>query len=322
MDYPGLGNCGLKVSRLCMGTMTFGDQADEAESIRMVERCLDAGVTFFDTADAYNKGVSEEILGKALRGRRDEVVVATKVFNPMGPGENDRGLSRRHILKAVDDSLRRLSMDYVDLYQLHQPDYTTPLEESLGALDELVRSGKVRYAGVSNYAAWQICRALWICDRRDWHPIVSVQPMYNLIARGIEQELLPMCREFGLGTLVYNPLAGGLLTGKHTKGTKPDEDTRFGRKEMYRGRYWHDRLFDAVSRLGEVADKAGISLVELSLRWLLSQPDVSCIILGASSPAQLDQNLAACSGPLPEDVLEGCDAVWDELRGPIPDYNR
>ena len=191
MDYTGLGECGLKVSRACLGTMTFGDQADEAESLRMVNRALDEGVNFFDTANAYNAGEAERILGKALKGKRDEVVVATKAFNPMGPGPNDRGLSARHLVRAIEDSLQRLRMDHVDLYQLHQPDYTTPLAETLAATDQLVRSGKVRYVGASNYAAWQLCQAMWLSDKRSWAPVVSVQPMYNLLARGIEPPVRP-----------------------------------------------------------------------------------------------------------------------------------
>ena len=322
MEYCSLGCSGLKVSRLCMGTMTFGDQVDEQGSARMVERCLDEGVNFFDTADAYGTGISEEVLGKALRGKRDRVVVATKVFNAMGPEPNDCGLSRRHIISAMDESLRRLKMDYVDLYQLHQPDYGTPLEETLAAMDQLVRDGKARYVGVSNYAAWQICHAMWLCDRRDFAPVVSVQPMYNLLARGIEQELLPLCRTFNLGTMVYNPLAGGLLTGKHRKGAPPADNTRFSLKQMYRDRYWHERLFDAMEQLRGIAQGAGVSLVELSLRWVLAQPDVTCLIIGASSMEQLEQNLQACRGTLPEGVAERCDEVWEELRGPIPKYNR
>lgn len=321
-EYVSFGRCGMKVSPLCMGTMTFGGQADEQESCAMVDCCLDEGINFFDTADMYNDGASEVILGRALKGKRDDVIVATKVFNPMGPGPNDRGLSRKRILKAMDDSLRRLKMDYVDLYQLHQPDVTVPLEETLAAMDQLVREGKTRYVGISNYAAWQICQALWLCHDMQLAPVVSVQPMYNLLARGIEQELLPFCREFGLATMAYNPLAGGLLTGKHAKGKPPKKNTRFGLKEMYRDRYWHDRLFDATQQLGNVAQQAGLSLIELSLQWVLAQPDITCLILGASSLRQLKQNLSACEGVLPDSASESCDAVWQELRGPIPKYNR
>ncbi len=322
MEYVSLGCSGLQVSRVCMGTMTFGDQADEALSIQMVQRALDEGINFYDTADMYQTGASEEILGKALKGKRDEVVVATKVFNPMGPGPNDKGLSRKHIIQALEDSLRRLDMDYVDLYQLHQPDYNTPLEESLAAMDQLVREGKTRYVGISNYAAWQICQALWICDDRNLAPIVSVQPMYNLIARGIDQELLPFCREFNLGVMVYNPLAAGLLTGKHKKGAPPTEGTRFAAKEMYRDRFWHDKLFDATMQLQDVAAKFGLTMVELSLQWILAQPDVTCVIVGASKMEHLEENLIACRGELPEGAAEECDAVWEDLRGPIPRYNR
>jgi len=322
MDYVSLGCSGLQVSRLCMGTMTFGDQTDEALAIQMVDRARDEGINFFDTADMYSTGVSEQILGKALKGKRGEVVVSTKVFNPMGPGPNDRGLSRRHILQAMDDSLRRLQMDYVDVYFLHQPDYLTPLEESLAAMDQLVREGKTRYVGLSNYAAWQVCQALWITDQRDLAPIVVVQPMYNLVARGIDQELLPMCREFGLGTMAYNPLAAGLLTGKHTKGQPPAAGTRFALKEMYRDRFWHDRLFDAAAALEAVALESGLTPVELALQWVLGQPDVTCLLVGASTMDHLEQNLAACRGALPESVGDKCDQIWENLRGPIPKYNR
>jgi len=322
MEYRSFGASGLKVSRLCMGAMTFGEQADEAESLRMVERCLDEGVNFFDTADAYVNGRSEEVLGKALEGKRGRAVVSTKVFNPMGPGPNDRGLSRKRILQAMDDSLRRLRMDYVDIYMLHQPDCTTPLEESLGAVDQLVREGKARYVVLSNYAAWQVCRALWICDRRNLAPVIGTQPMYNLLSRGIEQEFLPFCREFGLGTMVYNPLAGGLLTGKHRKDAEPDKNTRFDLKAMYRGRYWHERLFNATEQLRAIAAEAGLSPIELSFQWILAQEDITCVILGASSVQQLEQNLAACQGQLPPGITEKCNEVWDDLRGPIPKYNR
>jgi aryl-alcohol dehydrogenase-like predicted oxidoreductase len=213
-------------------------------------------------------------------------------------------------------------MDWVDLYILHQPDYATPLEESLSATDQLVRQGKVRYVAVSNYAAWQICHALWICDRDRLAPVAGVQPMYNVLTRAVEQELLPFCRQFGLGVMVYNPLAGGLLTGKHRKGAAPAANTRFALKGMYRDRYWHDRLFDAAEALASAAGQAGLSLVELSLQWLLAQRDVTSVILGASSVEQLDQNLAACRGTLPDGLAERCEEVWRELKGPIPNYNR
>lgn len=322
MDYVTLGKAGMNVSRACMGTMTFGGQADEEESRRIFQTAMDAGINFYDTADAYLKGRSEEILGNLIQGMRDDLVIATKLFNPMGENPNHRGLSRKWILQECEASLRRLQTDYVDLYQLHQPDYTTPLEETLSAMDQLVRDGKVRYVGCSNFASWQIAQMLWICDRRNFAPVVSVQPMYNLLARGIEQELLPACREFGLGVMVYNPLAGGLLTGKHPKEKPPAVGTRFDSNEMYQNRYWHEDYFDAVADLQKLADDAGKTLVELSLQWVMTQPDVTCVILGASRASQLEENLKALDGEIDEATNEACNAVWRKLTGVTPKYNR
>lgn len=322
MVYRTLGRSGLKVSRLCMGTATFYDQAGEAESMSMVNCALDAGINFFDTADIYSNGLCEEILGKALAGKRDKVVVTTKCGSAMGSGPNEQGLSRHHILKAAEESLRRLGTDYIDVYLLHQPDYTTPIEESLTAMDQLVREGKVRYVGMSNYAAWQVCQAQWICDRRDLAPIVCVQSMYNLLTRGVEQELLPFCREMEVGVMAYNPLAGGLLTGKHRKGQPPVQGTRFDLQKIYRDRYWHDPFLDAVEALKIIAADAGLSLIELSLRWVLAQRDVTCVNLGASSLDQLENNLEACPGVLSDSLVEACDKIWRDLQGQIPWYNR
>jgi len=322
MQYTTFGKSGLKVSRACLGTMTFGGQADEDECYKLFRVAMDAGINFYDTADVYNRGRAEEILGALIKGMRDDLVIATKVFNPMGEKVNQRGLSRKWILRECEASLRRLQTDYVDLYQLHQPDYETPLEETLMAMDQLVREGKVRYVGCSNYAAWQVVQMLWICDRRDLAPVVSVQPMFNLLARGVEQELLPMCRQFGLATMVYNPLAGGMLTGKHVQGQPPAKGTRFDDNKMYLDRYWCDANFAAVAELQQIAHKAGKSLVELSLQWLLAHPDVTCVILGASRSAQLEENLKALEGEINDEVRAGCDAVWAKLAGVAPKYNR
>src|SRR5687767_6766759 len=210
METRILGNTNLRVSRVCLGTMTFGAQTDEATALQMVNRCLDRNVNFLDTANVYNAGASETILGRALKGRRDRIVLASKVAGKMGPDPDQAGLSRTAIMRAVEESLRRLATDYLDLYYLHWPDYTVPLEESLEAMGQLVREGKVRHVAVSNYAAWQIVRLLWIAEQKRLPAVQVTQPMYNLIARGIEPELLPMCREFGIGTVVYNPLAGGI----------------------------------------------------------------------------------------------------------------
>jgi aryl-alcohol dehydrogenase-like predicted oxidoreductase len=307
--------------------MPFGTQTDEATALRMIETAIDAGVDFIDTANVYGAGRAESIVGKALRGRRDQVVVATKVHDKMGEGPDEQGLSRAAIHRALDDSLKRLGMDYVDVYYLHAPDYGVPIEESLEAMDEAVRAGKVRYPATSNFSSWQVCETLWVSERNGYRPPTITQPMYNLLARGLEQEYLPMAERFGVSTVVYNPLAGGLLTGKQRRdapvaGSRFDQDTnRLG--SQYRKRYWSDAGFDAVELLSGVARDCGRSLGSLSLGWLLHHTPVDCIILGASRPEQLEENLRALeAGPLPAVALEACDRAWRELRGAGPAYNR
>ncbi len=323
MEHRTLPKTGLKVSRLSFGTMTFGSQTDEAGSLRIVDRCLDAGINFFDTANLYNKGVSETIVGKALAGRRDKVVLATKVRGKMGEAPDEEGLSRAAMRKALEASLRRLKTDYVDLYYLHMPDYAVPIEETLETLQEFVRAGKVRFPAVSNYAAWQVCEILWISEKNGYPPPYISQPMYNLIARGIEEEYLPFCKRFGVAVVPYNPLAGGLLTGKHRRQGGPIAGTRFDGNQLYLDRYWHDDDFAAVEELGAIAREAGKSLVELAFQWLLAQPQVDSIILGASRLEQLEENLKACeNGRLDDAVLSRCDTVWKRLRGVTPKYNR
>ncbi|HXG12786.1 MAG TPA: aldo/keto reductase [Gemmataceae bacterium] len=322
MESRTLGRTGLTVSRVCLGTMTFGAQVDEAAAAAMVDYCLERGVSFIDTANVYNAGGSETILGKVLRGRRDQVVLATKVGLKMDEEPGGSGLSAAAIRRGIEDSLRRLQTDFVDLYYLHQPDYTVPLEESLGAMDRLVQEGKVRFVGASNYASWQVCRMLWLAERNGWQPVQVVQPMYNLIARSAEAEFLPMCRDFGLAVAAYNPLAGGLLTGKHT-GAAPLAGTRFDRMPTYRDRYWHSANFDAVRELSAIARTAGRSLISLALGWLLHHTAADCVILGASSLEQLKENLAAAEeGPLAAETVAACDRVWKALRGVSPPYNR
>jgi aryl-alcohol dehydrogenase-like predicted oxidoreductase len=288
----------------------------------MVDTCLDRGINFFDTANIYTNGSSETILGKALKGRRDRVVLASKCAAKMGPGPDQSGLSRAAILRAVDESLTRLQTDYLDLCYLHWPDYSVPIEESLGTLGELVRAGKVRHAAASNYASWQLCRMLWLAEQKGTPPIVVTQPMYNLIARGIEAELLPMCREFGIATVVYNPLAGGILTGKQSFEA-PIAGTRFDKNQMYLDRYWHQQNFAAVQELTKRAQAAGRSLVSLALNWVLHHTTADCVILGASKLAQLEENIrVAAEGALPAETVKACDDVWLRLRGPVPKYNR
>lgn len=302
--------------------MTFGSQVDEPGALRIVDRCLERGVNFLDTANVYNHGVSETLLGKALRGRRDRVVLASKVRGKMGEAPGESGLSRAAILRAVEDSLHRLQTDYLDLYYLHQPDYAVPIEESLEAMDTLVRQGKVRYPASSNYSGWQVCQMQWIAQTNGYQPVTVTQPMYNLLARGIEQEYLAMCKQLAVATVVYNPLAGGLLTGKQRREA-PLAGTRFDGNRMYLDRYWHQADFDAVEALRAVAAEAGRSLVSLALNWLLHHAAIDCIILGASRIEQLDENLSAMEdGPLTSDTVAACDAVWVRLRGVTPQYNR
>jgi len=323
MEFRTLAKTGLRVSRLSMGAMTFGGQVQEQQAIHMVDRCLDDGINFFDTANVYNQGQSERILGKALKGRRHNAVLATKVRGKMGEEPDDVGLKRPAIRKAIDESLKRLGTDYVDLYYLHQPDWDTPVAETLAAMDELVREGKVRFPATSNYASWQILQMLWLSENRGYVPPAVSQPMYNLLARGIEEEYLPFCREFSIAVIAYNPLAGGLLTGKYSSPDSPHEGTRFDNNKMYQDRYWHAQYFEAVSELASIAGRAGMSLITLSFRWLLTQPLVDSVILGATNLGHLEQNLKACEGPaLTTEVMDQCDAVWKRLRGITPKYNR
>lgn len=310
MRYRKLGRTGLKVSVMCLGTMLFGDQVDEETARAIVDTCWEAGVNFFDTADVYVQGRSEEVVGRLLKGRRREAIIATKVQGTMGPGPNDRGLSRGHVMQAVEASLRRLQTDYIDLYQTHWPDYDTPLEETLRALDDLVRQGKVRYIGCSNYPAWYLCKSLWISDVRNLARFDCAQPRYNLLDRAIEEELLPLCAEEGIGVIPYNPLAGGFLTGKYRRGEPPPEGTRFGRrKDLYVPRYWHDPNFDAVEKLVDAAQQHGKTPAQLALAWLLHNPVITAPIVGASRPSQLEETLQAVDMTLSEEELAACDGI-------------
>jgi 1-deoxyxylulose-5-phosphate synthase len=324
MQYRKLKHTDLEVSRVSFGTMSFGSQADEAAARRVVDCCLNAGVNFFDTANMYNQGKAEELLGRALAGRREKVILATKVGASMGEGAAERGLSAPAIYKAIDASLKRLGTDYVDIYYLHWPDYETPIEETLVAMNSLAKAGKVRYPAVSNYAAWQVAEIHSIAAR---HELVSPhisQPMYNLVARGIEEEYTAFAERFGVSLIVYNPLAGGLLTGKYRDQRKPIAGGRFDQNPLYQGRYWHDDYFAALDHLAVIARNAQMSLVELSLRWLLAQPQVDSVILGASRLEQLEENLRAAQTPASLDpaVMARCDEVWKRLRGVTPKYNR
>ena len=322
MDTLKLGHTGLTVSRVCFGTMTFGSQMDEAAAHRTLDYCVDHGINFIDTANVYNRGESERITGKWLARNRSKVVLATKVRGKMGEAADEQGLKKAAIVKAIDASLQRLQTDHVDLYYLHLPDYDVPIEESLEAMQSLVKAGKVRYPASSNYSGWQVAEMLWLAEKHKWTPATVTQPMYNLLARGIEQEYLPMTRHFGLGNCVYNPLAGGMLTGKQQRD-KPQAGTRFDNNQMYLDRYWHPAYFDAVDKLGQIAAAASRSPVSLALNWILHHTPVDCVILGASRLEQLEQNLTTLAdGALTQETLDACDRVWQDLRGITPKYNR
>jgi aryl-alcohol dehydrogenase (NADP+) len=325
MEHVRLGRTGLKVSRLCLGTMTFGLQCDEETSVAILDRAAAAGVTFLDTADAYPLGAgfdligrTEEILGRWLRGRRDDFVVATKASIPTGPLPFQGGNARRHVVNAAEASLRRLQTDYIDPYQLHRYDPETPVEETLAALDDLVRAGKVRYVGCSNWLAYQVARALGHSEARALERFASVQPRYNLLFREFERDLLPLCEEEGLGVIPYNPLAGGLLSGKHDPERGPAEGTRFTLTEqvggMYRDRYWDERAFEAVSALGQVSRRAGLALPTLAVAWVLAHPAVTSPIVGASRPEQLEATLAAADTRLDETILAELDGITRQFR--------
>jgi aryl-alcohol dehydrogenase-like predicted oxidoreductase len=302
--------------------MTFGLQSDQAAATRLVDLSLDRGINFFDTANAYNWGAAETMLGNALHGRRDRVILASKVGLKAGEGPDDSGLSRAAMLKGIEGSLKRLRTDYLDIYYLHAPDWGVPLEETLEVMDQLVRAGKVRYPGTSNYAGWQVCQMLWMSERQGYAPPLISQPMYSLLTRGIEQEYLAMCRQFGISTIAYSPLAAGLLTGKHQR-EKPIPGGRFDKVQLHYDRYWHAGCFEAVDELQAAAARAGRTMVDVSINWLLHHTPTDAIVLGAVSEAQLTENLDAFDkGPLTEDVTGAADAVWNKLRGVTPKYNR
>jgi aryl-alcohol dehydrogenase-like predicted oxidoreductase len=309
MEYRRIGRSGLKVSEICLGTMTFGHTVDEATAQRLVLQALDAGVTFFDTADAYSNGRSEELLGKALKGHRREAVVATKFFNPIGPGPNDSGMSRVHIMHAIEDSLRRLQMDHVDIYYIHHVDVQTPLEEMLRALDDLVHQGKVRYIACSNYQAWRLSEALWTSDANGLARFECYQPQYSLVVRDIEQELVPLCLHKGLGIVTWGPMAGGFLTGKYEPGERRLSGTRSAEGWAWWERFFAPNADETLATLLEVAEGLGRSPAQVALRWVLEQPGVSSVIAGVRTPDQLEDNLGAAGWRLEGETLERLNRV-------------
>ncbi len=324
MQHVRFGRTGLQVSRLCLGTMTFGLQCDEAASFAILDAAAQAGITFLDTADVYPlggtvdiAGRTEEIVGKWLRGRREQYIVATKCSGKMGNAPWQQGTSRKHVMNAIDASLKRLGTDYVDLYQVHMFDPNSPHDETLEAFDALVRSGKVRYIGCSNYLAYRLARALGRSEALGLAKFVSVQPRYNLLFRQIERELLPLCAEEGLAVIPYNPLAGGLLTGKHRLSAPPPEGSRFTLGTaggMYTERYWKEREFAAVEALGGLAKESGIELTTLSIAWVLANPAITAPIIGASRPDQLEASVAALDVKLDPALKARLDELTGEFR--------
>ena len=293
MEYRKLGNSGLKVSEISLGGNNFGWYADEPTSNAVINHALDTGINYIDTADSYDKGRSEEFIGKALRGRRSQVIIATKFFLPMGEGPNDRGGSRYYIMRAVEASLRRLQTEYIDLYQMHRPDSTTPIEETLRALDDLVRAGKVRYIGCSNYAAWQLSDALWTSSVNHLHSFLTVQSRYNILDRQIEAELVPCCQSHSIGVIPWGPLAGGFLTGKYRKGEKAPSDARLSKPHALYDSVFTEANWSKLAKLEAFASERGHTVGELAIAWLLSKPYVSTVIAGAKKPEQVSANIAA-----------------------------
>jgi aryl-alcohol dehydrogenase-like predicted oxidoreductase len=309
MEYRRVGRSGLKVSEICLGTMTFGHGTDAAEAERMVRAAMDAGVTFFDTADGYNDGASETMLGRALHDRRRDAVIASKVFAPMGPGPNDSGMSRVHIINAVEDSLRRLGTDYIDLYYIHHVDVQTPLEEMLRAFDDLVHQGKIRYAACSNYEAWRLMEALWISDSKGLARFEAYQPQYSLVVRDIEEELVPTCALKGLGMVVWSPLAGGYLTGKYRPGEHSVAGSRSAENWAFPTRFFHPDHAAILTELLAVAGELGRNPAQVAVRWVLDQPLVASAIVGARTTDQLRDSLAATTWQLPNDARLRLDKV-------------
>ena len=321
MEYVRLGTTGLKVSRLCLGCMTYGTPKwrpwvlDEAASRPFIARAIEHGINFFDTADMYSVGVSEEVVGRALKeyAARDQIVIATKAFWPMGKGPNDRGLSRMHLLYAIDASLRRLGVDYVDLYQIHRFDPETPVEETLSALNDIVRTGKARYIGASSMSSWQFAKMLYLADRHGWPRFVSMQNHYNLVYREEEREMLPLCREEGIGIIPWSPLARGFLAGNRRKGDHGDT-SRAKTDDFAHELYFSDADFAVADRVAELAKRQGVKPAQIALAWVIAQPGVTAPIIGASKLPQLDEAIDALALRLSKDDV----AFLEEPYQPHP----
>lgn len=313
MQYRNLGRTGVKVSRLCLGTMMFGGPAPEADSIRIIHRAIDDGINFIDTANIYNAGESEVVVGKAIADRRHQVVLATKGRQAMGTGPNTSGATRLHLMRELDNSLRRLGTDFVDIYYVHTPDYETPIEETLRALDDMVRSGKVHYIACSNFRAWRLCEALWTSQRLNLHAFCCVQPLYNMVNRDIEVELLPLCQEYNIGVVSYSPLARGILTGKYKPGETAPEGSRAARKDprMLQAE-WREDSLKVAAEIAAHCQSRGVSPSQFALAWCLANPIITSIIIGPRTLEQYEDNL----GCLDITVTDKDEALVDSLVPP------
>ena len=309
MQYRQLGSTGLRVSTVGLGTNNFGFRMDEESSLRVAKFAVDQGINFFDTANMYGRGLSEERIGKALKGIRHNVIIGTKVGLEMGDGTNDRGASRYHIMQQVEDSLRLLQTDYIDLYQIHRPDPNTSIEETLSALDDLVHQGKVRYIGGSNYNGWQTAEAVLTARSLGLTEFVTMQPEYNMLNRSIEAELLPFCDKYDIGILPYFPLASGFLTGKYLQGQEAPEGTRLAGNERAKENTLTDKNFNILSKLSKFAEDRGHPMVELAIAWLLAKPAVSSVIAGATKEEQVTANVKASDWDLTESEMEELDTL-------------
>ena len=324
MEYVNLPGTSVKVSRMCLGTMMFGDQTNEADSHAILNHAFEQGVNFIDTAVSYIAGGGERIIGKWLKekGCREKCIVATKIFYPITDDLNDRGLNRNHIISATNTSLKNLNTDYIDLVHMHAPDYDTEMEETLDTCTTLIHAGKIRYLGISNYAAWQVADIVALCDKRGYiRPIISQSP-YSLLFRDVERELIPCLKAHKMGMAVYNPIAGGLLSGKY-KTRELQENTRFTYMKVYQDRYWNEKYFTMVEKLTTIAGNYGIPLLELAMRWCMYQNGVSVVISGVSKMEQIKQNISIFGKPaLDEEILKACGQVWEEMENRTFSYNR
>lgn len=322
MDYRQLGRSGVRVSPLCLGTMNFGDPTDADESVRMIDRALEAGISFVDTADIYAGGESERIVGRAIAARRDEVVLATKGNIPTGTGPNEGGSSRKHLRAALEASLRRLGTDYLDLYYLHRPDPTCPLEETLAFCDEQVRLGKVLYLGVSNFWGWQLADAMGLCALHGWAPLTALQPVYSMVNRDCEVELLPSARRFGVGVVSYSPVARGVLSGQYRTGAEPPAGSRAARGNVRLAQTeWHDENLAVAASLAPLAERLGCTLAQLAVAWVLANPNVTSAICGPRTMAHLEDNLGALEVVIDQDLEAAVDDLVPPGCHPYPGFH-